>query len=134
MSLPKTYNPQEFEPRLQAYWQAQRIYDFDPSSPAPVYSIDPPPPTASGNLHLGHLYSYSHPDFIARFWRMNGRNVFYPMGFDDNGLPTERLTEKRLGISARRMGRSAFIQKCLEISEQSIQEYKTIWQRLGLSI
>jgi len=66
----------------------------------PVYSIDTPPPTVSGHLHLGHVYSYSHPDFVARFWRMNGYNVYYPMGYDDNGLPTERLVEKRLGITA----------------------------------
>jgi valyl-tRNA synthetase len=134
MTLAKTYNPQEFEPRIQAFWQEQGIYQFDPDSSAPVYSIDTPPPTASGNLHLGHLYSYSHPDFIARFWRMNGRNVFYPMGFDDNGLPTERLIEKRLGLHARAIGRTAFIQKCLELSRDVELEYQAIWQRLGLSI
>jgi valyl-tRNA synthetase len=134
MSLAKTYNPQELEPRIQAFWQEQGIYNYDPASEAPVYSIDTPPPTASGNLHLGHLYSYSHPDFIARFWRMNGWNVFYPMGFDDNGLPTERLVEKRLGLHAREIGRTAFIQKCLELSRDVEQEYQAIWQRLGLSI
>ncbi len=134
MSLPKSYNPKETEPRLQAFWQERGTYQFDPDSTAEVYSIDTPPPTVSGNLHLGHIYSYSHPDFFARFWRMSGRNVFYPMGFDDNGLPTERLTEKRLKVHAREIGRSAFIQKCLEVSDQAIQEYKAIWQRLGLSI
>lgn len=134
MSLPKNYNPKETEPRLQAYWQKLGTYQFDPDVDAKVYSIDTPPATVSGHLHLGHVYSYSHPDFIARFWRMNGRSVFYPMGFDDNGLPTERLTEKRLGIQAREMSRSAFIRKCLETSDQAIQDYKAIWQRLGLSI
>ena len=134
MPLPKTYNPQESEPRIQAFWQEQGIYHFDPAAEAPVYSIDTPPPTVSGNLHLGHLYSYSHPDFIARFQRMNGRNVYYPMGFDDNGLPTERLVEKRLGLRAREIGRTAFIQKCLELSRDVEQEYQAIWQRLGLSI
>jgi valyl-tRNA synthetase len=134
MALAKTYNPQESEPRIQAFWQEQGIFNFEPASSAPVYSIDTPPPTVSGNLHLGHLYSYSHPDFIARFWRMNGRNVFYPMGFDDNGLPTERLVEKRLGLSGRKVGRTAFIQKCLELSRDVEQEYQAIWQRLGLSI
>lgn len=134
MSLAKNYNPKETEPHIQAFWQEQGIYQYDPHSQATVYSIDTPPPTVSGSLHLGHIYSYSHPDFIARFWRMSGRNVFYPMGFDDNGLPTERLVEKRLGIHARDMRRGDFIQKCLEVSEQTIQEYKAIWQRLGLSI
>jgi valyl-tRNA synthetase len=134
MPLAKTYNPQESEPRIQAFWQEHGIYHFDPTSEAPVYSIDTPPPTVSGNLHLGHLYSYSHPDFIARFWRMNGRNVFYSMGFDDNGLPTERLVEKRLGLHAPEIGRTAFIQKCLELSRDVEQEYQAIWQRLGLSI
>ncbi len=100
----------------------------------PVYSIDTPPPTVSGYLHLGHVYSYSHVDFIARFRRMRGENVFYPMGYDDNGLPTERLVEKRLGVTARQIGRRAFIEKCLQLSETAEQEYQLLWQRLGLSI
>ncbi len=75
MTLPKRYNPRTAEPRLQALWQEQGTYHFDPTSSAPVYSIDTPPPTVSGNLHLGHVYSYSHADFFARFWRMNGRTT-----------------------------------------------------------
>ncbi|MBN2551091.1 MAG: valine--tRNA ligase [Anaerolineales bacterium] len=134
MPLPKHYSPQEAEPRLLAQWQRSGIYHFDPASPAPVYSIDTPPPTVSGHLHLGHVYSYSHADFIARFQRMNGRNVFYPMGYDDNGLPTERLVEKRLGLTAAQIGRSAFIEKCLQVSEEAEGDYQTLWQRLGLSI
>ena len=117
-----------------AAWQERGCYHFDPQSSQPVYSIDTPPPTVSGNLHLGHVYSYSHADFMARFWRMQGRNVFYPMGFDDNGLPTEKLVEKRLGIRADQVGRSAFIQKCLEVSEQAEKDYKALWMRFGLSI
>lgn len=134
MPLPKHYTPQESEPRLEAQWQRGGVYHFDPQRDAPVYSIDTPPPTVSGHLHLGHVYSYSHADFIARFWRMNGRNVFYPMGYDDNGLPTERLVEKRLGITAAQVGRSAFIEKCLQISEEAERDYQQLWQRLGLSI
>ncbi len=72
-------------------------YKFDPSDPN-IFSIDTPPPTVSGHLHMGHVFSYCHADFIARFQRMNGKNVFYPIGFDDNGLPTERLVEKITGI------------------------------------
>ncbi len=134
MPLAHRYDPKEVEPRLAAEWQANGIYHFAPQSGRPVYSIDTPPPTVSGHLHLGHCYSYSHTDFMARFWRMNGYEVFYPMGFDDNGLPTERLVEKQLGISAAQVGRTAFIQKCLEVSEQAEAEYQALWQRLGLSI
>src|SRR4030042_49799 len=90
-------------------------------------------PTASGHLRLGHPYSYSHPDFLARFWRMNGRNVFYPMGYDDNGLPTERLVEKRRKIKAIEIGRRAFINNCLQVSEEVEKAYRNLWQRLGLS-
>src|SRR5215472_10706914 len=134
MSLPKHYDPGSAEPALCDLWQREGIYHFQPESERPVYSIDTPPPTVSGNLHLGHIYSYSHPDFMARFWRMNGYNVFYPMGYDDNGLPTERLVEKRLGITAQQVGRAAFIEKCLQVSVEEEQQYEALWQRLGLSI
>jgi valyl-tRNA synthetase len=134
MPLPKHYHPEEVEPRLQAAWAEEGIYEFNPLADGPLYSIDTPPPTVSGHLHLGHVYSYSHPDFMARFFRMRGCNVFYPMGFDDNGLPTERLVEKRLGIRAAQVGRQAFIEKCLEVSEDAEQDYRRLWQRLGLSI
>jgi len=134
MSFPKNYQPDEIEPRLEEFWQEARIYHFDPQAKGPVYSIDTPPPTVSGHLHLGHVYSYSHADFIARFMRMNGKQVFYPMGFDDNGLPTERLVEKRYGITAAKVGREIFIQKCLEVSQEAEQDYRALWQRLGLSI
>ncbi len=134
MSLPKRYNPSTAEPELQVLWQKSGTYHFSIEASAPVYSIDTPPPTVSGNLHLGHAYSYSQTDFIARFWRMNGYNVFYPMGFDDNGLPTERLVEKRMHITAPQVGRRAFIQKCLEVSEEVEKDYRALWQRLGLSI
>jgi valyl-tRNA synthetase len=134
MTLQKNYSPAQIEPALQAQWQEQGTYRFDPDSPRAVYSIDTPPPTVSGNLHLGHVFSYSHADFMARFYRMNGRNVFYPMGFDDNGLPTERLVEKRQGVTAQKVGRQAFIERCLQVSEEAEQEYRALWQRLGLSI
>src|SRR5579884_1425632 len=134
MSLPKRYTPGTAEPTRQQYWQQHDIYAFSRESTQPLYAIDTPPPTVSGNLHLGHLYSYSHTDFMARFWRMNGYNVFYPMGFDDNGLPTERLVEKQLGITAPEVGRKTFIEKCLQVSEEAEKDYRALWQRLGLSI
>jgi len=134
MLLSKTYHPQENEPQLETFWQESGVYHYDPKAKAPVYSIDTPPPTVSGHLHLGHVYSYSHADFMARFFRMNGFNVFYPMGFDDNGLPTDRLVEKRFGITAAQVGRQAFFEKCLEVSESSEEDYRALWQRLGLSV
>ncbi len=134
MPLTKHYKPEEIEPRLLAQWQEEGTYRFDPQAKGPVYSIDTPPPTVSGHLHLGHVYSYSHADFMARYFRMNGYNVYYPMGFDDNGLPTERLVEKRLGIIAPQVGRKAFIEKCLQVSEEAENDYRDLWQRLGLSI
>jgi valyl-tRNA synthetase len=134
VGLAKRYKPQDVEPRLQAFWQEVGVYQFDPEAKGPIYSIDTPPPTVSGRLHLGHVYSYSQIDFIARFWRMKGYNVFYPMGYDDNGLPTERLVERRLGVRATEIGRTAFIEKCLEVSQEAEKEYKALWQRLAHSI
>lgn len=134
MSLSTRYDPSVIEPKLQDFWQQAGIYHFQRADQRPVYSIDTPPPTVSGNLHLGHMYSFSHTDFMARFWRMNGYNVFYPMGYDDNGLPTERLVEKRLGVTALQVGRAAFIEKCLQISEEAEKDYQALWLRLGLSV
>ncbi len=134
MALAKQYKTQEVEPELEARWQAEGTYRYDPHSKQPVYSIDTPPPTVSGKLHIGHLYSYSHPDFIARYQRMCGKNVFYPMGFDDNGLPTERLVERTTGVRAQEVGRSAFIEKCLAVSTEAVKEYQQLFRRLGLSI
>ncbi|HSO28234.1 MAG TPA: class I tRNA ligase family protein, partial [Anaerolineales bacterium] len=126
--------PDQSETAWMEAWQTEGVYQFERDSRRPVFSIDTPPPTVSGHLHLGHVYSYSHVDFIARFWRMRGYNVYYPMGFDDNGLPTERLVEKRLGITAPQAGRSTFIEKCLQISDEAEQDYERLWKRLGLSI
>lgn len=134
MALARHYEPSKVEPRLQGAWQAEDLFHFKPESAAPVYSIDTPPATVSGHLHLGHVYSYSHPDFMARYFRMRGYNIFYPMGYDDNGLPTERLVERSLGIRAAQVGRTVFIQKCLEIGVQAEKDYEKLWQRLGLSI
>ncbi len=134
MALSDRYIPSEAEPRLQQFWLQHRIYAFDVDSSRPVYSIDTPPATVSGHLHLGHTYSYTHPDLLARFWRMRGYNVYYPMGYDDNGLPTERLVEKTTGVSVQQVGRQAFIERCLLLSEEAEAGYQELWMRLGLSI
>ena len=87
------------EDRWDAAWSAQGTYDFDRSAVrADVYSIDTPPPTVSGSLHVGHVFSYTHTDVVARYWRMRGKAVFYPMGWDDNGLPTERRVQNYYGV------------------------------------
>jgi valyl-tRNA synthetase len=148
----KRYDAGEVEPRLERFWEELGVYHYrrlapperpehipssdDAGNPQAgnVYSIDTPPPTVSGFLHLGHVYSYSHADFVARFRRMNGDDVYYPMGFDDNGLPTERLVERLTGKTAEDVGRAAFIAACLETSREYEREYETLWRRLGLSI
>ena len=87
------------EEKWRARWEADGVYRFDRSKPrSEIYAIDTPPPTVSGSLHIGHVFSYTHTDVIARFQRMRGREVFYPMGWDDNGLPTERRVQNYYGV------------------------------------
>jgi len=133
-NLPKRYDAGNVELKWQQYWEEKGVYRFQPGKQGPVYSIDTPPPTVSGDLHMGHCYSYSQPDFYARFHRMNGSNVFYPMGWDDNGLPTERLVESRIGITPESVGVEAFMQEIIQISKQLEKNYEQLWKRLGLSI
>src|SRR5579862_4025386 len=134
-TAPKQYDFAATEAKWREAWAASPVFAWDPAAPRDQsYVIDTPPPTVSGYLHIGHVYSYTQTDLLARFQRMRGRNVFYPMGFDDNGLPTERLVEKKRGVNAPQIGRAAFVRLCLAASEEAEVEYRALWRRLGLSI
>ena len=90
----KEYNSKDVEKRIRDYWEKDKIFNFNRKNTNPIYSVDTPPPTVSGKMHMGHAFSYSQEDFIVRYKRMNGFNVLFPFGTDDNGLATERLIEK----------------------------------------
>ena len=94
MELPKNYDAAESEKKWSEYWQGHNIYKFDEKKKGEVYSVDTPPPTVSGKMHLGHSFSYAQQDYVVRYQRMKGKNVYYPFGTDDNGLPTDKLVEK----------------------------------------
>ena len=99
MDFPKKYAPGDIEERLVPAWQASGIYRWDPARGRDeTFVVDTPPPTVSGSLHVGHLFSYSHQDFIVRFQRMRGKNIFFPIGWDDNGLPTERRVQNMYNV------------------------------------
>ncbi|MEK6816465.1 MAG: class I tRNA ligase family protein, partial [Nanoarchaeota archaeon] len=89
MELPQNYNPKASEPKWESYWKEKKVFEFDSGKKGELFTIDTPPPTVSGNMHIGHAFSYSQQDFVARYKRMKGFNVYYPFGTDDNGLPTE---------------------------------------------
>src|SRR3954464_10532072 len=98
-SVPEKPSLDGLEVRWDATWDEQGTFRFDRTATrADVYSIDTPPPTVSGSLHVGHVFSYTHTDLVARFQRMRGKAVFYPMGWDDNGLPTERRVQGYYGV------------------------------------
>lgn len=133
MTIDKTYDYQSFDAQIQNWWATTNVYVCDRTSTAPLYTVDTPPPTISGSLHIGHVFSYTQTDIIARFKRLSGFNVFYPFGFDDNGLPTERFVEKKHGVSGYHMGRSEFIKLCSQESNLVAKEFESLWKRLGIS-
>ena len=150
------------EAKWDAAWEASGIYRFDTArSRGEVFSIDTPPPTVSGSLHVGHVFSYTHTDIIARYRRMAGQAVFYPMGWDDNGLPTERRVQNYYGVrcdpslpydsdfapppdagrpsavAKRRtiaVSRPNFIELCTELTEADEKAFEDLFRRIGLSV
>lgn len=131
--MDKHYDHKAIEQQIRAKWEQENTYAREHHA-GPIWSIDTPPPTVSGSLHIGHIFSYTQTDIIARYKRMSGFCVFYPFGFDDNGLPTERYVEKKCDINAHTLGRSKFIELCLQETHDVEQLFKDLWQRIGLSV
>ena len=130
--LDKKYNAAEKEAKWLNYWKEKGVYKFVPDE-RKVYSIDTPPPTVSGNIHIGHIFSYSQTEMLARYKRLRGYNVFYPFGFDDNGLPSERLVEKEQGKKASEIGREAFSKLCYDTTDKYEAQFKELFSRMGVS-
>ncbi|MBT4165734.1 valine--tRNA ligase [archaeon] len=128
----KQYNAQETEDKIRKFWEKNKTYKFNSKSKKQTFSIDTPPPYLSGKMHIGHAFSYSQQDFIARFQRMKN-NVFYPFGTDDNGLPTERYVEKENKIRSKSMSRADFINLCLKTLKKMTPDFIQDYKDLGIS-
>ncbi len=129
------YDFKEVESKIRKFWEKEQIYRFDPKKKSKVYSIDTPPPYASaGHLHVGHALSYTQFEIIARIRRMLGDNVYFAPGFDDNGLPTEKYVEEKLGIEKSKTNRVEFRKICLEESKKVEKVYaENVFKTLGHS-
>lgn len=130
--LDKKYNAKEKEEKWSNYWKDNGIYDFNIDE-REIFSIDTPPPTVNGKIHMGHIFSYSQTEMIARYKRLRGYNVFYPFGFDDNGLPSERLVEKEQGKKAHEIGREEFSKLCYETTDKYEAEFQDLFSKMGVS-
>ena len=158
-ALPKHFDAPAAEARWDAAWQASGIHRWDPSRPrSETFVVDTPPPTASGELHVGHVFSYTHTDVVVRFQRMRGKNVFYPLGWDDNGVPTERrvqilfhvrcdptlprdpelaLEEATAKIRKGRfrvISRPDFVDLCARVTAEDEKKFLELFRRVGLSV
>ena len=155
INLPEKPALEGLEAKWAERWQADGTYRFDRNHTRDqVYSIDTPPPTVSGSLHVGHVFSYTHTDLVARFQRMRGKAVFYPMGWDDNGLPTERRVQNYYGVKcdpslpydtsfqppekpgkqAISISRPNFIELCNRLTAEDEKAFEDLWRYLGLSV
>ncbi len=137
--LPDRLDTKLIEKKWQKYWQDEKIFAWKNDLPKDqTFVIDTPPPTVSGLLHMGHVFSYTQADFVARFQRMIGKDVFYPMGFDDNGLPTERLVEKiigkKAGVYEHENGHGSFVNKCREVVDEAEKEFEALFNSIALSV
>lgn len=133
--IPKIYDPKAIEKKWQDFWEKERIYAYDPDSKKPAFSVDTPPPYISAeSLHVGHAMSYTQAEIIIRYHRMKGENIFYPMGFDDNGLPTERFVEKKYEVDKLKITRKEFVELCLKETVEGGKLYEKLWRSLGLSV
>lgn len=130
--LDKKYNASEKEEKWLNYWKENKIYEFKRDG-RKVYSIDTPPPTVNGKIHIGHIFSYSQTEMLARYKRLRGYNIFYPFGFDDNGLPSERLVEKEQGKRAHEIGREAFSKLCYETTDKYEADFQNLFSKMGVS-
>ncbi len=154
MEFPKSYEPKKIEEQWIKVWKETGIYRWDPNKTREeTFVVDTPPPTVSGSLHVGHMFSYSHQDFIVRYQRMRGRNIFFPIGWDDNGLPTERRVQNYLNVrceptmpydpnlkvspgrkgSPLSVSRKNFIELCDQVIVEDEKAFRNLWTRLGMS-
>src|SRR5918995_4823247 len=155
MQVPEKPALEGLEDKWSARWEADGTFRFDRTRPRDeVYAIDTPPPTVSGSLHVGHVFSFTHTDLMARFQRMRGREVFYPMGWDDNGLPTERRVQNYYGVRCDpslpydpaftpppkpgkqtiSVSRPNFIELCTRLTLEDEKVFEHLWRYLGLSV
>lgn len=135
IELEKDIDIAAVEERCRNLWDSTGVYRYDPNADGAVFSVDTPPPYVSAaHLHIGHAMSYTQAEFIVRYQRMRGKTIFYPMGFDDNGLPTERFVEKMYHIDKRKTSRSAFRSLCLQETRKGAAQYEELWRALGLSV
>lgn len=130
------YNFKESEKKWQEFWIKNKIFAFNKdelNNDKEVYSIDTPPPTVSGKMHIGHAYGYSQEDYIGRYKRMRGFNVFQPFGTDDNGLATMRLVEKKKKISERKLSRKEYADACYNYVLETKEDFVSDWKNLGMA-